>query len=359
MSLVKNTLLVGLLGGALACTGGPTGSNGGTPSPLGAGGSNGGSGGRTGAGGMTTSMGSGGSEMRPEGPPPPRCQESVVGPRAIVRLTATELSNTLRDIFPEAKGSVSLGLSDPLDSKDGFINPSKLLVGEDSADKLLTAAKAYADAVVAPANLTTLANKFPCVSGAKDAKCAGDVIARYGRRLFRRPLTSEEQSRYVALHTTVAGKSDFAQGLKWTLVALVQSPNTLYRRQVGKPAGNGVHKLTPFELASELAYTFTGTGPSEELLMKAESGGLVSRDALMNEARTLLQTPAGRKATGEFFRLWLGYDLVTANQRDGITGFAALRDKLAQETETFIDRVVFTEKGGLPLLLTTPVTTVD
>jgi hypothetical protein len=353
--------LVGfLLAGALACSGGPTGDAGGGASG-GDRGNTSGSGGRTGSGGSGMAMGAGGAmgEMRPEGPPPPRCQESVVGPRAIVRLTATELGNTLRDIFPEAKGSVSLGLADPLDSKDGFINPSKLLVGEDSADKLLTAAKSYADVVVAPANLTALANKFPCVTGVKDAKCAGDVIARYGRRLFRRPLSSEEQTRYVALHTTVAAKTDFAQGLKWALVALMQSPNTLYRRQVGKAMGNGVYKLTPFELASELAYTFTATGPTEELLMKAEAGQLGSRDALVNEARALLQTPAGRKATGEFFRLWLGYDLVTANQRDGIPGFAGLRDKLALETETFIDRIVFTEKGGLSLLLTTPTTTVD
>jgi hypothetical protein len=62
---------------------------------------------------------------------------------------------------------------------------------------------------------------------------------------------------------------------------------------------------------------------------------------------------------GEFFRLWLSYDLVSTNQRDKIPGFVGLRDKMAEETRNFIDRVVFTEKGGLGQLLTAPYTTID
>ena len=49
----------------------------------------------------------------------------------------------------------------------------------------------------------------------------------------------------------------------------------------------------------------------------------------------------------DYFRLWLGYDLVSANQRDRVPGFAGLRDKLAEETRVFLDRVVHTDKGGL------------
>ena len=299
--------------------------------------------------------------VRPPGPPPLRCTQPVVGPRALVRLTAGQLGNSLRDIFPGAASAFSLGLSDPLDTKDGFVNPAKLLFGEDSADKLLGAAKAIGDALLVPASpgaAPALATQFPCVTGG-DAACAGQVIKQLGRRLFRRPLSDEEQQRYLQLHTSVAAKSDFAQGLKWALVALIQSPHTLYRRQIGQPAGNGVYRLTPFELASELSYTFTGTTPSEALLAKAEAGMLGTSEALINEARALLQSPAGRRATGEFFRLWLGYDLVTANQRDQIAGFAGLRDQLAEETRSFIDKIVFDDKGGLPQLLTAPFTMVD
>jgi GNAT superfamily N-acetyltransferase len=311
-----------------------------------------------GSGGSVSVPGAGGSgsddPARPPGPPPARCEQSVVGPRALVRLTAGELGNSLRDIFPAAAKSFSLGLSDPLDSKDGFVNPSKLRFGEDSSDKLLAAAKTIADTMLAaPAPLTA---QFPCVTAAPDAACAGAIIKQYGRRLFRRPLTDDERQRYLQLHATVAGKADFAQGMKWALVALMQSPHALYRRQIGQPMGGGLYQLTPFELASELAYTFTGTTPSEALLGKAEAGLLGTRAALVDEARALLQSPAGRAAAGEFFRLWLGYDLVTANQRDQIAGFAALRPDLAEETRRFIDKIVFEDRGGLPQLLTAPFT---
>jgi hypothetical protein len=142
-------------------------------------------------------------------------------------------------------------------------------------------------------------------------------------------------------------------------VALVQSPHTLYRRQLGQPAGAGVYRLSQWELASELAYTFTGTAPGEELLIKAERGALATPEALVAEARALLDTPAGRRNLDDYFKRWLGYDLVSANQRDRVPGFAELRDKLAEETRVFLDRVVRTDRGGLRELLTAPYTTVD
>jgi hypothetical protein len=319
-----------------------------------------GGGGGIGAGGSGGAGGTpGGDPARPPGPPPARCEQSVVGPRALVRLTAGELGNSLRDIFPAATGALSLGLSDPLDSKDGFVNPSKLLFGEDSTDKLLTAARTIADKMLMGGSAAPLAAQFPCVTAAPDAACAGLIIKAYGRRLFRRPLTDEELQRYGQLQANVAGKSDFAQGIKWALVALMQSPHALYRRQLGQPMGGGMYQLTPLELASELAYTFTGTTPSEALLGKAEAGLLGTREALVAEARALLQSPAGRRALGEFFRLWLGYDLVTANQRDQIAGFAGLRDELSEETRSFVDEIVFQDKGGLAQLLTAPYTMLD
>jgi hypothetical protein len=292
----------------------------------------------------------------PTGPPPVRCDRPFVGERTLVRLTAQELANTLRDLFPEARDAFTLDIADPLDSKDGFVNPTKLLVGEDSADKLLESAKSIASVVVAPANL---ASRFPCSAGAKDAACAGEIIKRLGRRLFRRPLSDEEQQRYLQLATSLAARSDFAQGVKWALVALIQSPHTLYRRQLGEPVGGGLYRLSQWELASELAYTFTGTVPGEQLLARAERGALGSREALVAEARALLESPAGRRTMDDYFRRWLGYDLVSANQRDGIPGFAALRDKLAEETRQFLERVVHTDRGGLRQLLTAPYTTID
>ncbi|HEY0708715.1 MAG TPA: DUF1592 domain-containing protein [Polyangia bacterium] len=293
---------------------------------------------------------------RPAGPPPLRCDQPFVGAPALLRLRAQELSNSLRDIFPQAKDASLLDIADPLDRETGFIVPTQLLVGEGSVEKLVGAAQLIADAMVTPDTLNAV---LPCAAAAKDAACVGKLIQRYGRRLFRRPLTSEEQQRYLQLHETAAAKGDFALGIKWVLVALITSPNTLYRRQVGKPMGKGVSQLTQWELASELAYTFTGSTPSDALLSKAEKGSLSSPEALIAEARALLDTPAGRRTISEYFERWLSYDLVSSNQRDNIPAFATLRGKLAEETRVFLEKVVHTDKGGIRDLLTAPYTMVD
>jgi hypothetical protein len=315
-----------------------------------------GAGGGAGGGGPMPPVGPAAEPPSAVGPPPLRCEAPFVGGRALVRLTAQELANSLRDIFPEARDAFTLDIADPLESKDGFVNPAQLLVGEDSADKLLSAGRALAEVVSAPANL---AARFPCAAAARDAACAAEVINRLGRRLFRRPLTSEEQQRYQQLVSGVSGKSDFTQGIKWALIALTQSPHTLYRRQLGQPAGAGMYRLSQWELASELAYTFTGTAPGEELLARAERGALATPEALVAEARALLDSPAGRRSMDDYFKRWLGYDLVSANQRDRIPGFADLREKLAEETRVFLDRLVRADGGGLRELLTAPYTTID
>ena len=66
-----------------------------------------------------------------------------------------------------------------------------------------------------------------------------------------------------------------------------------------------------------------GTAASREMLTALQRDLGVSAD----EARALLESPAGRRTMDEYFRRWLGYDLVSANQRDQIPGFAALRDR--------------------------------
>jgi hypothetical protein len=297
--------------------------------------------------------------VAPQPPPgalPQVCATSGrVGRRAIIRLTSAEIASTFRDIFPEANGSYTVDITDALEAKEGFVNPGKLLVGEDTADKLLDTATKIAQAVATPARL---AARLPCAGAARDTACATQLIRLFGRRLFRRPLTADEQQRYLTYHTGVAAKTDFFAASKWTLVALMQSPNTLYRREVGKAQGS-VYRLDQFELASQLAYTFTGTTPTDDLLARAEQGLLGSREALQATARALLESPAGRQAMSEFFRLWLTYDQVRTDQRDGVAAFESVREKMVQESRAFIERVVYTDRGGVKQLLTAPFTVLD
>ncbi|HVY27936.1 MAG TPA: DUF1592 domain-containing protein [Polyangiaceae bacterium] len=286
-----------------------------------------------------------------------RCDSSQFAPPQLRRLTAPELERTLRDVFPSlASGwaGVRLG-ADPV-SPLGFSNDARtLVVASQTAQELLSTADDVA-ANVTPAALAAL---VPCTGdAAANRSCADQVVQSVGRRLFRRALTAEEAADYGALYDSVAVKSDFATGLHWLLVAMIQSPSAVYRSELGTPDG-ATRKLTPEELASELSYTYGGTAPSAELLAAAQRGELATPEARVAKAKELLGTPAGHAQLQQFLAEWSGYGRVASKTKTTVMNFEALRDSMQQETKLFFDEAVFNRKGGVRELLTASYTFVD
>ena len=283
-----------------------------------------------------------------------RCEESQPGAPILRRLTRQELENSIGDVFPEIAGDwggVQLG-PDP-NSKLGFANDANaLLVGDSVAEKILATAEDVARLVTDDTRLPML---LACSQTAKDAACAAQFIAKYGPRLFRRPLTADEQTSYAAYHASVTARATFALGTKWTLVAMMQSPHAVYRSELGDGKGSyaagQTYPLTQHQIASELAYTFGGTTPSTDLLAKADRGQLSTADALVIEARKLQQTDRGQEVIREFFREWLSYKTVVDKVKTSTKDFDLVKGPMAEETRRFLDQVILTKNGGVRDLL--------
>jgi len=304
-----------------------------------------------GEGNMTPSGGNGGTGTGPD--PSSVCGASKVGSPRLRRLSRGELMNTLADVFPEIKGSLNLNLSaDPI-STHGFDNDSTLLIVSKQTAAELDAA---GDAVGAALSGAALATLLPCSTAAKDAACAKQFIDKYGKRLFRRALTTEESGRYTSLFQQAVAAKDFAAGIRYVARALVQSPHAVYRREVGTAKGS-TYTLSPGEIATELAYDFTGTSPSDDLLAKAEAGKLGTPDALEAQARELMQSDAGQRTLERFFDSWLGYGRAASVAKPGVPQFEGLRDQMIDEARRFLGQVVVTQNGGLNELLTANFTT--
>ncbi len=281
------------------------------------------------------------------------CGASKLGAPRLRRLSRDELNNTLDDVFPEVKGARTASFSADAISTRGFDNDATLLVvGKQLADELDRAG----DAVGAAVSAAPLASVLPCSASAKDAACAQQFLDKYGRRLFRRPLTAAERARYLALFAQVASAKDFATGIRYLTRALVQSPYAVYRHEIGKLA-NGIYKLTPAELATELAYDFTGTAPTDDLLAQVDAGQLATPPALESKARELLASPNGLRVVEKFFDSWLGYGRTSGISKPGVAEFEALRDQMVGEARYFLGQVVVTQNGGLKELLTASFTT--
>lgn len=283
-----------------------------------------------------------------------RCPQSKIAPPTLRRLTRDEIESSILDIFPQIAtvyGGVKLG-PDPLSNLKFTNDASVLVVGADTARDVLKTAKDVAALVTNQANLPGI---LPCSTGAADAACATTFINTYGPRILRHPLTDEERTELAGYHTSVADRSNFVMGLKWTLITMLQSPDFLYRTEIGNDTG----QLTPDEIAAELSYTFGGTTPSAALMAKAEGGALASADALVREALALQQTPLGRGTLQKFFREWTGYEKVLGTTRDVAPNFDVVGQSMVKETQQFLDEVVFNTGGNVQDLLTAKYTFVD
>jgi hypothetical protein len=280
------------------------------------------------------------------------CGSSRIGAPRLRRLSRDELINTLNDVFPAAQGNWTPALSADGVSAHGFDNDSSLLmVGKQTADELDRSADALAAAITG----APLAALLPCSQSTQDAACAGEFLSKYGRRLFRRALTADETARYLALFQQVQTAKDFASGIRYVTRALIQSPHAIYRREVGAASGAS-YQLSQHEIATELAYDFSGTTPSEALLAQADAGELASPAAREAAARALLQTEAGLRTVEKFFNAWLGYGRVSSVTKTSVAEFVTLRDQMVVETRRFVGEVVITRNGGLSELLTAPET---
>jgi len=283
------------------------------------------------------------------------CPTPALGAPMLRLLTRGEMVNTLNDIFPSVAGKWTSTLPAATVSSFGFDNDAHSAVGSQFAQLMLDTATSLATAVTG----TALSGIMPCSQSSPNHACAETFLNQYGKRLFRRPITTAEHDRYLAFFDASLAKSNFTSALKWMLIGLVQSPNAIYRSEIGTVASDHTRHLTAYEEATALAYTFGGYTPSADLLAQADSGDLGDLRAV---ARNLQSTDAGKQAFMRFFQAYLGYTSVTSIQKPNITaqnnvpGFNEVAADMIKETEAFITDVVVNKGGGLKELLTAPTT---
>jgi Protein of unknown function (DUF1588)/Protein of unknown function (DUF1592)/Protein of unknown function (DUF1595)/Protein of unknown function (DUF1585)/Protein of unknown function (DUF1587) len=250
--------------------------------------------------GGNNNNGSGGLQPDPEFVPPPEAVKTpFVIKGGLQRLSSRQFQNTIADLFG-AKFATNANIE--LDFRgEGFaafssVGGREIAVSANGVRKYEDSAIKLATAILADAAQRTA--WIPCKpSGNADATCMGQFVAKVGRRLFRRPLTDTEKTRYTSIGTK-AGQtlSDFNAGARYALTGLLLSPKTTYHTELGEDAPDG-RRLTAFEKGSRLAYLVWGTTPDEEMLTDAENGTLNDAPGLATAADRLLANKA-RTAEG-------------------------------------------------------------
>jgi hypothetical protein len=145
-----------------------------------------------------------------------------------------------------------------------------------------------------------------------DSKWSEQVIGRFVRKAFRRPVTRDEARPYIAIYeqSRQQGLSQIA-ALRSALGAVLVSPNFLYLVET-RPNENEL-KLTSQQLASRLSFFLWSGPPDAELMREADQKKLNSNEALRQQVTRLLADSRSEELVRNFTDQWLGLREVGAN----------------------------------------------
>jgi hypothetical protein len=320
-----------------ACTGSVGGGVG-----NGAGGGNGPGGGNgNGAG----SSGSGGADVNLT------CAPGIPATTQLRRILNRQYDATVRDLL----GVTSVG------SGATAGPPSSMLYADFDGAMVPDAWRIYQDvgaaiAKAVMADATLKANFISCDPAA--AGCLTQTIQTFGRKAFRRPLTTDEVTRFQALgQGTPAGTP--AEIAEATLLAFLVSPSFLLTPETNTtPSGQGI-QLSSYEVATRLSYTLWGSVPDATLSAAADNNQLQTKDQIRAQAQRMIAIRAKTAPlVSGFHDHWVQMD--NAGQHwwkidHDTTKFplysAAAKTAFQSELDSFWAEIAFTNGGFKDLFL--------
>lgn len=298
------------------------------------------------------------STSSPPPPPPPdrvdplvcRTQVPANAPAPMRRLTRREYDATVYDLLGEDRALARQFVAEA--SQFGFDNnaegatTSALVVEQFENAATIIAQKAVAD----------LDGLLVCEDSEAEPACIERFVVTFGGRAFRRPLTAEEQQRYLSFYQLMRADSTRGEAVELLLRAFLQSPHFLFRLELAgaDPSGNDAVPLGPFEMASRLSYLLLGSMPDAALFEAASRDELGTPEQLRAQAVRLLASERGGAAIRDFMTQWSGLSTLAAADRENSALTPAVRAALGEELAMFSERVVRDDDGRWQTLMTAP-----
>lgn len=307
--------------------------------------------------------GSGGATggVLPPLPPDPNggaaaCKPSP-GPSPLRRLSKSEYRSTIADLFGDPRAlTVDFVPEARVDNFDN--NAQNRAVSDELAQQYFEAAEKLAAA--AAGKLSSILSCDPAQQG--EPACLDAFLDGFGKRAWRRPLTSAERDN-LRMAFTQGRAATFADGIQAVIQVMLLSPQFMYRVEEGVAvAGADYLRLSPYELASRLSYLLWGSMPDAALFAAADAGQLTTREDVKAQARRMLDDPRAAKMVQTFAAQWLRLDEIPQLEKQAApypTFKPELRASMQGEQAAFFDAILWKGDGKLDTLLTAPYTYVD
>lgn len=302
-----------------------------------------------------------GSGRRPHAATPDASGIDSAGfaPGRLRRLTANELAHTLSDVFLDGADFDAELPTDP--SMRRFDDELDRL----SVAPLLTEALQRAAERVAPLAVQGLAAQLRCDADRDGERaCLDSFFDVVVTRAWRRPASTSERQRLLTVYDAAGKLTDRDGAWSATIQAVIQSPNFLFRSELGATdaRAGAIVRLTPYEVASALAYFVWAGPPDRALLDAASSGRFNGEQAFVEQTERLLQDARAKRSLRWFFLQWLDLGAPEGLVKGAEVAPNATVDLAARmiaETTRFVEHVLWSGDGRFDTLLLSPLTFVD
>jgi hypothetical protein len=241
--------------------------------------------------------------------------------------------------------------------------PSTMLYADFDGPMVPDAWRIYQDvgaaiAKAVMADTTMKANFITCDPAASG--CLTQTIQTFGRKAFRRPLTTDEVARFQALGqgTPSGTPAEVAEAM---LLAFLVSPSFLLLPETNTtpdPSGKGI-QLSSYEVATRLSYMLWGSTPDATLSAAADADQLQTKDQILAQAQRMIAVRAKTAPlVSSFHDHWVQMD--NAGQHwwkiDHDTSkfplySAAVKTAFESEIDSFWAEVAYTNGGFKDLFL--------
>jgi hypothetical protein len=147
----------------------------------------------------------------------------------------------------------------------------------------------------------------PGKDGLDEVGAATKVLERFAGRAYRRPVSSDELAKLVALFKTARADGETYDGsIKLALSAALVSPNFLFKIEQERSSDpDKPYFIDDHELATRLSYFLWSSMPDEGLGAVAASGRLREPGVLRGEVRRMLADSKSSALVENFVGQWL------------------------------------------------------
>lgn len=187
------------------------------------------------------------------------------------------------------------------------------------------------------------------------------AVKLHFNRVLQQDPTDDDLNKYTGFMADGIEKSGPYFGLRNALIAIMVSPQFIYRSELGlgKAVGDGRTMLSPVELAYAISYALTDKDPDDQLIAAVKDGRLTTRDDVKREVvRLLADDSIDKPRILRFFHEFFGYHRAPQVFKDdarfikGYTTFT-IANRYVGDTDALVRHILKNDQDVLKELLTT------